>query len=111
MLNLTTMILEILIVINLVFFAIWNGLVIKWGLCQDKSKVAKVSKYWHTVGFLIRALLVVIIFLTSGNWWWTGAAAFLCWLPYNMIINWCNGWPTFYFGKTSWIDRLINKLL
>ena len=91
--------------------AIWNGLVIKWGLEKDKSKVIKISKYWHGIGFVIRALLVTIVFLTSGNWWWSGGAAFLCWLPYNMIINIYMKQPLFYIGRTSSIDKLIRKIL
>lgn len=100
----------IIIALIILLTAAWNGLVIKWGLAEDKSKVVKISKYWHAIGFVIRALLVTIVFLTSGNWWWTGSAAFLCWLPYNMIINVVNKWKLFYFGQSSWIDRMINKL-
>jgi len=105
------MVTTMLIAVILILTAIREGLINRWGLEPNKARVRKISRVWHALGFLIRALLVVIIFLISGNWYITGAAAFFCWLPYNMIINWCNGWPTFYFGKTSWIDKLINKLL
>lgn len=90
--------------------AIWNGLVIKWGLAEDKSKVAKISKYWHGVGFVIRGLLVILIYLLS-TWQMALIAAFLSWIPYNMIINICMRQPLFYIGRTSTIDKLIRKLL
>lgn len=102
------MILAILMIM-IVLHALWNGWVIKWGLATDKSKVTKTSKVWHAIGFIIRALLVLLIYLQT-DWRIALLAAFLCWLPYNIIINACNGWAIFYFGKTSWIDRLINRL-
>lgn len=100
-----------IIILLILLTALWNGLVIKWGLENDKVKVTKISKYWHGIGFIVRGLLVAIIYLITYNWYWTGIAAFLCWLPYNMIINKVNGWKLFYFGQSSWIDRLMNKLL
>lgn len=90
--------------------AIWNGLVIKWGLAKDKATVVKESKLWHGIGFLIRGLLVLLAYLTTHNFWITFAVAFICWLPYNMIINKLNDWDWFHIGTTSTIDKLIRKI-
>lgn len=100
----------IIIALIILLTAAWNGLVIKWGLAEDKSKVAKISKYWHGVGFVIRGLLVILIYLLS-TWQMALIAAFLSWIPYNMIINLCMRQPLFYIGKTSTIDKLIRKIL
>jgi len=105
------MIVIIIIGLIIILTAVWNGLVIKWGLSQDKQKVANISRYWHMVGFIIRGLLVALVYLLSFDWYYTSGAAFLCWLPYNMIINKINKWGWFYIGRTSIIDKLIRKIL
>lgn len=103
---------EIIIIgLIIILTAVWNGMVIKWGLEQDKQKVAHISRYWHMVGFIIRGSLVGLVYLLTSDYLYTGIAAFVCWLPYNWIINLINGWKLFYIGRTSTIDKLIRKIL
>lgn len=98
---------ETYIIITLILLtAFWNGLVIQWYLTKEQ----RYSKLWHGVGFVIRALLVLLTYLLS-TWQMALIAAFLSWLPYNMIINICMKQPLFYIGKTSAIDKLIRKIL
>lgn len=96
-------ILSILILLN----ALWNGFAIQWYRTKDH----KYSKWWHKIGFISRALIVMLIYFESGNYYYTGAAAFLCWLPYNIIINKCISVRLFYVGTTSTIDRFIREFL
>ena len=85
--------------------ALWNGYVIKWFLTKDE----KYSRIWHGIGFMVRALLCATLYLQAGLLL-ASIAAFVCWLPYNIIINVVNRWPIFYVGKTSIIDKLIRKI-
>lgn len=99
---------EIVIILLIILLtALWNGLVIQWYITKDQ----KYSKYWHGVGFVIRALLVAITFLVSSSWLMVAITAFASWIPYNMIINAVMGKPLLYVGKTAVIDRMIRRLL
>ena len=85
--------------------ALWNGYVIRWFLTKDE----KYSKIWHGIGFMVRALLCATLYLQAGLLL-ALIAAFVCWLPYNVIINLVNKWPMFYVGKSSKIDLLIRRV-
>ena len=93
-----------LIYLLIILFAIWNGHTIRW----QKTGIQLHSKIWHRIGFAIRAILCLILFLEY-TWWIALIAAAISWLPYNMIINYINHWPIFYFGKSSIIDRFFRK--
>lgn len=96
--NLTNL-LEIIIIL----FAVWNGLVIIWGLVPDKNKVKKISDYWHATGLLARALLCFAILLDTGlfNFW---ISILLSWHLYDIIINLIRGLPWHHTG-TNFFDR------
>lgn len=96
---------SILLLIVILLNAAWNGHVIRWQ--QTGSKMH--SRIWHALGFAIRALLCVVIYLQSG-WLIASIAAFVSWIPYNIIINLINKWPAFYLGNSSAIDRFLKKL-
>ena len=95
----------ILLFTVIALIALWNAYVIKWFLTKDE----KFSKVWHGIGFMVRALLCATLYLQAGLLL-ASIAAFVCWLPYNIIINIINRWPVFYVGKTSMIDKLIRRL-
>ena len=84
-------------------FALWNGLVIKWYLTKDQ----KYSKYWHVVGYFIRAIPLYYIY---PNILWMLIYTNIAWTLYDMIINLINGWNLFYIGKTSTTEKLFGKL-
>ena len=92
------------ILLIVLLFAIWNGLVIKWYLTKDQ----KWSKYWHGLGFIIRALPIVLIY---PNLLWILIYTNVAWTIYDMIINLFMGQSIFYVGKTSWFDRMFGKYL
>jgi len=96
----------ILILISLLLFALWNGLVIKWKLSGDQ----KYSRYWHIVAFLVKLPLVAVVFIAS-DWYFALVAGFVCWIPYNVIIALVIGQRWYYVGKTAWFDIQIRKLL
>ena len=96
----------LIIALVVLLTAVWNGLVIKWYNTKDQ----KYSKMWHGVGFVVRGLLVLLAYLTTFNFWITFALAFICWMPYNIIINKLNDWGWFYIGTTSTIHKLIRKI-
>jgi len=95
----------ILILACIVLTAAWNGLVIKWH--QTESK--KISKAWHDVGFFIRALLVVLIYMQSGLWP-AVIAAFIAWIPYNVIIS-LIAWKKWWYLSDTGIDGIIKRLV
>lgn len=101
------MITTLTILLIILLLAVWNGLVIEWKL------KGKYSKQWHMAGGLIRALLIGLVYINSGIYWALGAA-FLSWLPYNMIINLLMGNGLFYLsdkGIDGWIKRLIKRTI
>lgn len=101
------MITTLTILLIIILLAIWNGLVIEWKL------KGKYSNQWHFVGGLIRALLIGLVYVNSGLWLAIGTA-FLCWMPYNMIINKIMGNGLFYLsdkGIDGFIKRLIKRTI
>ena len=95
---------NILLYLIVILFAIWNALVIKWYLTRD----SKWSKYWHILGYVIRALPIIIIY--------PNIVAMLIyisisWILYDILINIINGWDIFYVGNTSWFDKTFGKYL
>ena len=39
----------------LIFIAIWNGVVLRWGQANNATERKNMNDYWHMVGWLIRA--------------------------------------------------------
>lgn len=95
-----------LIILCIVLFAAWNGLVIKWYNTKDPYW----SKWWHGIGLAIRIALVFIMYIVSG-WLLAIIAAVLAGIVYNIIINLIIGKKWYYVGTTSVIDRWIRKIL
>ena len=94
----------IILYLIVILFAIWNALVIKWYLTRDN----KWSKYWHILGYIIRALPVIIIY---PNVVAILLYVIISWVLYDILINIINGWDIFYVGNTSWFDNTFGKYL
>ena len=94
---------EIVTFILVALFALWNGLVIKWYLTKDQQY----SKYWHSVGYLIR---IIPLYYIYPNIMWILIYVNIAWTLYDIIINKINGWDWFYIGKTSATEKLFGKL-
>ena len=43
-------------------------------------------------------------------WKWTLLALSIRWILFDLLFNYINGWPLFYYGNTSIIDRGMTKL-
>lgn len=87
-----------------VLLGFWNGLVIKWYLTRDN----KWSKYWHILGYIIRALPVIILYPNIVTML---IYTSISWVLYDILINIINGWGIFYVGNTSWLDKTFGKYL
>lgn len=92
-----------IIILIIILTAVWNGLVIKWGLEPDKKKVTKISVLWHAVGFVIRLLCAVAVYLYAG-WIWFWIAVILSWHVYDIIINLIRGLKWYHTGQ-NFFDR------
>lgn len=96
------MIATILILVCIILTAFWNGLVIRWKLSGEYSRL------WHATGFMIRLLLCVVVYIGMGLWWFIGAVM-LSWIPYNIIIS-LIVWGKWWHLSDKGIDGLIKKL-
>lgn len=92
----------LIILLIVILFSIWNGLVIRWYLTKDQ----KYSTYWHRVGFVVRALLPILLY---PDWGFILIYLNLSWTVYDMIINTINGWNLLYVGGTSEIDIFLKR--
>lgn len=89
--------------ISLILFAVWNGLVIVWGLVPDKNKVKDINDWWHATGFLVRVLVSLAILLNSGLlYFWL--SVIVGWHLYDLIINLIRCLPWYHTG-TNFFDR------
>ena len=72
----------ILLLIIIILFGIYNGLIIQW--YNNKNK--KLSNYyrtlWHIIGWVIRLLIIISLPLK-----YIPLGIFLSWSCYNYIIN------------------------
>ena len=88
--------------VTVLLFALWNGLTIRWKL------TGKGSPAWHAAGWVIRAVPIIGLW---PDWLLMLLYVNLAWTVYDVIINLVNGWPVFFIGSTSWIDRNLGKWL
>jgi len=93
----------IIILLIVILFSTWNGLVIKWYL----TKNVKYSTYWHIIGYFIRVIPLYYIYPDT---MWILIYTNISWTIYDIIINKINGWSIFYIGNTSGIEKLFGKL-
>jgi hypothetical protein len=100
----------IILLIILILFSIFNGLVIKWKLSNDVIKSAKLSKQWHGVVLVIHILSILLLYLLGGLLWGI-IGGVLNWLIHNIIIALMLKQKWYYVGKTAWFDKMIRKIL
>ena len=97
------------------FLALWNAIVIKWGLETNSDKRTIYSKAWHRVGWLVRAALAVYVAASYGLFFgWL--AVIVLWQLYDIIINVVRGNPAFTtddktkhskMAITMWIAKAV----
>lgn len=105
----TILLTNIGLILILALTAYWNGLVINWK--QNKNgKEVYYSKLWHSVGLMIRIIILVLMMINFNIYFLIGGVI-LSSILYNMIINLTMGSKLFYIGRTSTIDKLIRKIL
>jgi hypothetical protein len=78
-----------------------------WGQQTDKSR--EHSRNWHIATSLIVVLFVVGVSL---HWHWIYIFSGLAthWIVFDLALNRFMGWRWYYYGKTSEIDKRMNKL-
>lgn len=98
----------LLIVILMLLFAIWNGLINKQ-MYQDVTLIQKrnTSKLWHKVGVVIRLTLGGLSVLTYGE---LGGliATILAYPIYEKVINVIRGLDFNYYGESTF-DQITKK--
>jgi hypothetical protein len=93
-----------IIIAIILLIALWNGLIIVWGLQPTKNK--KLQTLWHGVGFVIRGLLSLLIYIQFGMFYFW-ISVILNWHAYDIIINVVRGlkWSHTgqnFFDKSPW---------
>lgn len=98
------------IVIALLLFIVFNGLIIKWHNAKEIDKEFW-NKWWHRAAIAIRVCLWFAVWMVTSNWYiFLGVIAIDC-ILYPIGINVINGLKWYYVGTTSKIDILIRKTL
>lgn len=89
-----------LILLSLLLFAMWNGLVNK-----DHSQAnLKAKRTWHLIGWIIRLLLVTVVFINS-TLFFTWISILAAWHLYDIIITKIMGQKWYYTGTFSKMDK------
>lgn len=93
--------------------AIREGFLLKWAL---NNRPEDLSKLWHRLGSVMRALpLVLILWFVWGQWMLMGLIALFwanwAWSVYDLAINIINDWRWFGSGKTSGVEKTFNVRL
>lgn len=95
----------ILLLIIIILFGIYNGLIIQWYNNKNKKLANYYRILWHIIGWVIRLLIIISLPLK-----YIPLGIFLSWSCYNYIINIILNQPIFYIGTTV-IDKYINKYI
>lgn len=100
----------IILLIILILFSIFNGLIIKWKLSDNITKTTKLSKQWHGVVLMIHILSILLLYLLGGLLWGIIGIG-INWIIHNIIIALMLKQKWYYVGKTAWFDKMIRKIL
>ena len=99
------------VIIVLILFMCFNGLIIRWNNESDINKKKMWSKWWHRCAFVIRACLWLTIWMVTFNWYiFIGVIIADC-ILYPILINLINNLKWNYIGTTSKTDILIRKII
>lgn len=94
-----------MIAINIILFAIYNGLIIRWQQGKDSATL------WHVVSFALR-FSIVLMASSIGE---VLLYSVLAWGGYNTIINLVMGLKWNYFGKydfiKGWLYYVLNSII
>jgi len=97
------------IIIALILFMCFNGLIIRWHNEIQANTKAMWSKWWHRCALAIRVCLWLSIWLITFNWFIFIGVIIVDSILYPILINLINGLKWNYIGTTSSIDKLIRK--
>ena len=86
------------------FLAYWNALVIKWGLSTNANDRINLSRAWHRVGWLIRAVLACYVATYGLFYGWL--AVIVLWQLYDIIINLGRGNPAFTTDDKTKMNKM-----
>lgn len=98
---------SITVVLIILLFALFNGLIVNWKQATDEDKAKSISKQWHAVAMVIRAL-VVLLFYSNIT-----LMIILGWfsiISYDIIIALIMRQKWYYIGDTATIDKLGTKI-
>lgn len=97
------------IIIALVLFMAFNGLIIKWYSAKEIDKEFW-SKWWHKCALAIRVCLWLAIWMITSNWFIFIGVIVADSILYPILINLINNLKWYYVGTTSTIDKFIRKV-
>ena len=99
------------IVIALILFMCFNGLIVRWNNEIKPNRKLMWSKWWHRTALLIRICLWLSIWMVTSNWYIFLSIIIIDCILYPILINLINGLKWYYVGTTSKTDILIRKIL
>lgn len=97
---------------TIIIFAIILMIILREGF-QQRDNIAhtkKLSKTWHAMGFVMRALVFVLLYLRGVGWVLLVVAGLSMWMVYNITCNIGRKQKWYYVGKSG-IDGVIRKVL
>lgn len=77
---------------------------------DDVAPSKKLSKIWHTIGWVKRVLVFVLLYLLNANWILLTIAGVSMWILYNIACNIGRKQKWYYVGKSG-IDGIIRRIL
>lgn len=99
------------LVITLMLFMCFMGLIIRWNNEPIIDKKEMWSMWWHRNALAIRVCIWLEVWLISLNWFiFLGVILIDC-ITYPIVINLINGLKWNYLGNTAKIDILIKKII
>jgi len=113
------------IVIALILFGVFNGLIIKWrnlslpsiplvDELKEKLRQRDIklwNKWWHRVALSLRICLWISIWMITLNWYITIPIIIIDCIAYPIIINLINYLKWNHIGTTAKTDILIRKTI
>ena len=113
------------IVIALILFWCFNGLMLRWHNLhlpitplkdidaenRRQGLIEMWSTWWHRASLAIRVCLWLSVWLITSNWYIFIGVIIFDSIGYTIVINLINKWKWNYLGTTSKIDVLIKSII
>jgi hypothetical protein len=99
-------------VVMILLFAAWNGFVLNWALSKGEKRKRN-NRIWHTIGAVVRILVVLIPILFYLPYWDLSVVTLFVTIPvshagYNTVINLIRKDKWYYLSEVG-IDKYIKK--